>query len=78
MAEPQTYDLFDIGGSATFRELPEGLKVKLASGAIAEIIGNPGDGAVLLIKILEDPKDPSQVGQEETVFFTDVRGVVNG
>ena len=58
-----------------FRELPEGTKVRLASGAVGEITGNPADGAFLQVKIVEHPDDPSQVGQEETVFFIDVKGV---
>ena len=75
MAEPKRYDLSGPSGSTVFRELPKGLKVKLASGAVGEITGNPGDGAFLLVKIVEHPEDPSHVGQEETVFFMDVRGV---
>lgn len=75
MAGPKRYNLSGPDGPAVFRELPEGLKVKLANGALGEISGNPRDGAFLLVKILEDPEDPSKVGQEETVFFADVRGV---
>ena len=78
MAEPKWNNLSGTDGSTVFRELPEGRKVKLASGAVAEITGNPGDGAYLLVKILEHPEDPSQVGREETVFFMDIRGVENG
>ena len=60
-----------------FRDLPEGLKLKLTDGALAEIVGNPRDGAILLLKILEHPNDPSRVGGEEAVFYTDVKEVVD-
>ena len=60
----------------TFRDLPVGRKVKLTNGAVAEITGNPKDGAWLLIKYLENPEDPSQVGVDDMVFFVDVESLV--
>lgn len=75
MAGPKRYDLSGPDGPAVFRELPEGLKIKLANGALGQIAGNPRDGAFLVVKILESPEDPSKVGEEEFVFFTEVRGV---
>jgi hypothetical protein len=54
--------------------LPEGTTVRLKSGATAEVIGNPGDGAWLLVRIVESADEPSTVGGEEMVFFTDVEG----
>jgi hypothetical protein len=54
--------------------LPEGTTVHLKTGARAEVIGNPGDGAWLLVRIVEAADDPSAVGREEMVFFTDVEG----
>jgi hypothetical protein len=63
-----------VGTSTEFRELPEGTRIELHTGAIAEVIGNPGDGGWLLVRILESPSDPSEVDSEEMVFFTDVKG----
>jgi hypothetical protein len=60
--------------SKEFRELPPGARVELKRGATAEVVGNPGDGAWLLVRIVEAPADPSEVGSEELVFFTDVAG----
>ena len=39
METPKKYDLYGIDGAETFRDLPEGLKVKLTSGATGEIAG---------------------------------------
>ena len=58
----------------SYRELPVGTLIELNNGARAEVIGNPGDGAWLLVKILESPDDPSEVGTEDLVFFADVKG----
>jgi hypothetical protein len=70
------YDLSGVHGAEVFRDLAEGLKVKLTSGAIAEITGNPHDGGFLLVKIVEDQGNPSNVGDEQAVFFQEVREVV--
>jgi hypothetical protein len=77
MSTPEKkYDLSGVDGAAQFRTLPEGLKVKMTNGSIGEIIGNPGDGAYLLVRVLEDSKNPNHVGEEQPVFFTDVVDVV--
>ena len=76
MAESKKYDLAGIDGATQFLSLPEGLAVRLNNGAIGEIVGNPGDGAVLMIKFLENPEDPSRVGDEDVVFFNEVKEVV--
>ena len=77
MSTPQKkYDLSGVHGAAQFRTLPEGLKLKMANGSIGEIIGNAGDGAYVLVRVLVDPKDPKRVGEEQPVFFTDVVDVV--
>jgi hypothetical protein len=39
------------------------------------IIGNAGDGAILEIRITENPADPSRVGQDEYVYFGEVQEV---
>jgi hypothetical protein len=75
VAEAQHYDLSGPNGPVVFRELPEGVRVRLTDGAMGEVVGNPGDGAFVLVKILENADDPSRVGQQETVFFLDVKGV---
>lgn len=70
------YDLRGVHGAETFRDLAEGLKLVLTDGAVGEITGNPRDGAIMIVRITDDPQNPSRVGTEETVFFTEVRGVV--
>ena len=62
--------------SLIYRDLPVGARVKHRDGAILEVTGNPRDGAWLLVRIVEDPNNPSSVGQEDMVFFTDVEAVV--
>ena len=59
-----------------YRDLPVGARVKHRDGAILEVTGNPRDGAWLLVRVVEDPNDPSRVGEEDMVFFTDVEAVV--
>ena len=70
-------DLSGPEGASNFTwKIEEGSKVKLKNGAIAEVTGNPQDGSWLLLKYLEHPENPSQVGEEEMVFFVDVQSVV--
>jgi len=59
-----------------YRDLPVGARVKRKDGAILEVTGNPRDGAWLLVRVVEDPNEPSSVGQEDMVFFTDVEAVL--
>lgn len=74
MAESSSgYDPNSTEAAFVYRDLPEGARVKLKNGAVAEITGNPRDGAWLLIRFIEHP-DPSKVGQDDMVFFTDVEG----
>jgi hypothetical protein len=70
------YDLSGVHGAEVFRDLAEGLKIKLTNGQIAEITGNPHDGGFLLVKIVEDQANPTNVGDEQAVFFQEVREVV--
>ena len=68
---------FDLSGrhqAEAFINLPEGTKVTLTNGAVGEIVENPHDGAYVLIRYLEHSQDPSKVGQEELVFFNEVKG----
>ena len=69
-------DLEGSNAARIFRDLPVGARVKRKDGAILEITGNPRDGAWLLVRVVEDPNDPSRVGEEDMVFFTDVEAVV--
>jgi len=69
-------DLQGNNAAVIYRDLRVGARVKRKDGAILEVTGNPGDGAWLLVRIVEDPNDPSRVGEEDMVFFTDVEAVV--
>ena len=59
----------------SLQDVPEGTKVKLADGVIAEVTANPRDGGWLFIKFIEYPGDPSRVGKDDMVFCADVLGV---
>ena len=76
MESSKKYDLSGVHGAEVFRDLPEGLQIRLTSGAIGEIIGNPHNGAILLLRIVQNDEDPSRVGEEEYVFYPDVKEVV--
>jgi hypothetical protein len=73
MVEAQKYDLAGQHGAEAFRTLPEGVRLTLLNGAVGEVIGNPGDGGFVLVKWLEHLQDPSKVGEEEYVFFNEVK-----
>jgi len=66
------YDPHSTEAAFAYRDLPVGARVKLTNGAVAEVTGNPRDGAWLLIRYVEHPQEPSRVGEEDMVFFTDV------
>jgi hypothetical protein len=67
------YDLGGQHGAEVFRTLPQGTRVTLVNGAAGEITENAGDGGFILVRFLEHPHDPSKVGQEDYVFFNEVR-----
>ena len=69
-------DLQGNNAAVIYRDLPVGARVRRRDGAILEVTGNPGDGAWLLVRVVEDPNDPSRAGEEDMVFFTDVEAVV--
>ena len=71
--QSSSYDPNSTEAAYAYRDLPEGARVTLKNGAVAEITGNPRDGAWLLIRFIEHP-DPAMVGQDDMVFFTDVEG----
>ena len=68
-------DQFSITDSLMIQNLPEGTRIKLRAGGVAEITANPRDGAWIFIRYLEHPQDPSKVGAEDLVFCTDVVGL---
>jgi hypothetical protein len=76
MAETMQYDLTGQGGIQVWSNLPEGTKLTLLNGAVGEVTANPHDGGFVLVKFQEHPQDPSKVGQEEYVFFNEVRAAV--
>ena len=69
-------NLASSNAALIYRDLPVGARVKRRDGAILEVTGNPGDGAWLLVRVVEDPHEPARVGEEDMVFFTDVEAVV--
>jgi hypothetical protein len=72
MAETAQYDLSGGDGIKVWTNLPEGTRLTLLNGAVGEITGNPHDGGYIQVKYLEHP-DPSMVGEEEFVFFNEVK-----
>jgi hypothetical protein len=69
-------DLNSSSAAFIFRDLPVGGKIKMSGGAIGEIVGNPGDGAWLIVRFTEHPAEPTRVGEEAMIFFMDVEEVV--
>ncbi len=64
-------------GDVALQDVPEGTKVRLADGVIAEVTANPRDGGWLFVRFVECPDDPSRVGEEDMVFCADVLAVVS-
>jgi len=75
MPDDDAYDLTGINGAEHYRNLATGLKIKSTAGAICEIVANPGDGAYLVVKVVENAADKSREGEEELIYFTEVEGV---
>jgi len=73
MTGSKKYDLSGQHGAEVYRELPAGTRITLLNGAVGEIVANPGDGGYILVRFLEHPNDPSKVGEEDYVFFNEVR-----
>ena len=76
MTETKKYELTGVNGAAVYRSLTPGLKLKMSDASIVEILENAGDGAILLVRIVQDEKNPSNVGNEEYVFYAEVREVI--
>lgn len=54
--------------------IADGTRLKLASGATAEVVENMNDGQWLMVRYLE-ASDPSIVGVEELVHASDIVAV---
>ena len=76
MQPSKQYDLTGVHGAEVFRDLPEGLKLRMNNDSIVEIVANARDGAVLIVRVLENADDPASIGTEETILFVDVKEVV--
>lgn len=61
-----------MSDTVNVRDLAVGRRVRLASGAEAEIVSNPEDGVWLFVRYVAAPADPALVGHEEMVFAQDV------
>jgi len=72
---PTEYEIHGVHGAETFRELQLGLKVMTTDGATGEIVANPHDGAFLQLRIIECPDQPERVGQDELVYYQEVKRV---
>ena len=59
------------------RDLPEGTKLKLTSGAFVEIVENPNNGGWIFARYLEHAEEPELVGTEDWVFFVDIQEQVD-
>jgi hypothetical protein len=55
------------------RDMEPGTKLRLSNGAVVEILQNANDGGWVFAKYLENEEDPDMVGEEDWVFFGDVR-----
>ena len=74
--EGRSEDVSNPGDTVALQDVPEGAKVMLSNGAIAEVTANPRDGGWLFIRFLEHPDDPSKVGEDDMAFCTDVLAIV--
>lgn len=74
MEDPKKISLRGVHGAENFRDLQEGTRILLTDGSIAEITGNPRDGAMLMVTIVESPIE-GRVGSEEAVYFQEVKDI---
>ena len=57
-------------------DLRPGVRVRMADGAVAEIVENPQDGFWLIVRYLSHPGDPSLADAgEQQVFATDAESI---
>ena len=60
-------------GGPLLREVPVGTKLWLKDDSLVEITGNPENGGWVLVRYLESPSGSPAVGDEEWLFYIDVR-----
>jgi hypothetical protein len=72
MAEMNSSRFRTPSGGPLLREAPVGTKLLLKDKTIVEILGNPGDGGWVNVKIIESPAGTHTVDDEEWIFYTDV------
>jgi len=77
MESTKKYEINGIHGAEVFRDLPLGVKIIMQNGMVGEAIGNPHNGAIMQVRITEFPDEPSRVGEEEYVFYTEVKEVTD-
>ena len=70
-------ELINVNNTVIITNLPEGQRVRLRDGAVAEVTANPRDGGWIFIRYVESPEDPSLVGTEDMAFATDVVGIAD-
>jgi hypothetical protein len=74
VAEDKTSSRFRTpAGGPLLREVPEGTKLLLKDQSVVEIIANPGNGGWVQVRYLESATGTPAVGDEEWLFFTDVK-----
>ena len=54
------------------RTVSPGTKLRLTDGSIVEVTQNPEDGYWIIARYIESPEEPSRVGSEDTVFWSDI------
>ena len=74
--EGRSEEVSNTNDTVSLQDIPEGSKVRLRGGAIAEVTANPRDGGWVFIRFIEHPDDPSRVGDDDMAFCTDVLAIV--
>jgi hypothetical protein len=77
MESTKKYEINGIHGAEVFRDLPLGVKIIMQNGMVGEAIGNPHNGAIMQVRITEYPDEPTRVGEEEYIFYTEVKEVTD-
>ena len=54
------------------RTLKAGTRLKLVDDSLVELTQNPEDGYWILGRYLTSPQEPSRVGKEEMVLWSDI------
>lgn len=67
MSDHKTLNLMD---------LVPGVRVRVAGGAVAEVVENPQDGTWIICRFIDHPTSPELVAAgEQPVFATDIEGI---